>query len=293
MCKAYSNENKKKKFYFVIVNHGIRKNSKSECLFVKKILKKQDIKIKIITNKKKITNNIQHLARKVRYEALLKECKNKNIKNLLVAHHREDQIETFLIRLSRGSGIQGLSAMSNIYLLDKGIKVLRPFLNTKKKDLVFVSKKIFGTYVKDPSNSSQKFLRVRIRKLLPILKKSGIAEEQIIKSINNLKSSSNTINKYIDEISNKIFKKRKREYLIKYKDFLTLTNEVQIKILGKLIKNLSGKDYPPRSKKINNALKFININHKKRYLFGGCLIINDGRTVFIKKMKKKLNFNQN
>ena len=46
MCKAYSNENKKKKFYFVIVNHGIRKNSKSECLFVKKILKKQDIKIK-------------------------------------------------------------------------------------------------------------------------------------------------------------------------------------------------------------------------------------------------------
>ena len=59
--------------------------------------------------------------------------------------------------------------------------------------------------MKDPSNSSQKFLRVRIRKLLPILKKSGIAEEQIIKSINNLKSSSNTINKYIDEISNKIF----------------------------------------------------------------------------------------
>ena len=117
-----------------------------------------------------------------------------------------------------------------------------------------------------------------------VIEKSGIAEEQIIKSINNLKSSSNTINKYIDEISNKIFKKRKREYLIKYKDFLTLTNEVQIKILGKLIKNLSGKDYPPRSKKINNALKFININHKKRYLFGGCLIINDGRTVFIKKI---------
>ena len=45
------------------------------------------------------------------------------------------------------------------------------------------------------------------------------------------------------------FLKKKREYLIKYKDFLTLTNEVQIKILGKLIKNLSGKDYPPRSKK--------------------------------------------
>ena len=55
----------------------------------------------------------------------LKNAKIKTLKIFLVAHHREDQIETFLIRLSRGSGIQGLSAMSNIYLLDKGIKVLK------------------------------------------------------------------------------------------------------------------------------------------------------------------------
>ena len=68
MCKAFLTKIRKKFYFVIIVNHGIRKNSKSECLFVKKkIFEKQEIKLKIITNKKKITNNIQHLARKVRY----------------------------------------------------------------------------------------------------------------------------------------------------------------------------------------------------------------------------------
>ncbi len=284
MSKVYENENKRKKFYYAIVNHGIRNNAKAECLFVKKILKKHGINIKIITNKRKIKKNIQHLARKVRYEALINECKRKNIKNLLVAHHREDQIETFLIRLSRGSGVQGLSAMSDIYPTGRGIKILRPFLNTKKIDLIYVSKKVFGSFIKDPSNNSQKFLRVRVRKLLPILKKSGIAEEQIIKSINHLKTSNNTINRYIDQASKKVFTKRKKEFLVKYKEFLLLNYEIQIKLLGRIVKKLTGKDYPPRSKKLSFALNLINANHKKRYLFGGCLMRNDGRTIFIRKI---------
>ena len=100
-----------------------------------------------------------------------------------------DQIETFLIRLSRGSGVQGLSAMSMTSSLDEKVKIFRPLLNQDKKKLVFTAKKVFGNYVKDPSNNNKKFLRSNIRKLLPVLKKYGINEDQIIKSINNLKSS--------------------------------------------------------------------------------------------------------
>ena len=65
------------------------------------------------------------------------------------------------------------------------------------------------TYIKDPSNNNKKFLRSNIRKLLPIIKKYGIKDDQIIKSINNLKSSSKTINFYFKEMFKKVVKKER------------------------------------------------------------------------------------
>ena len=141
MCKVVELNNIKKKFYFIHVNHGIRKNSLRESKYVKKILKKQHIQLKIINNKKKIINNIQHNARKIRYSLLNKECKKKKIKLILTGHHKNDQIETFLIRLSRGSGVQGLSAMDTTSYVEGNTKILRPFLNESKKNLTFITKK--------------------------------------------------------------------------------------------------------------------------------------------------------
>ena len=59
--------------------------------------------------------------------------------------------------------------MNTTTVFDSGVKIFRPFLNHNKKNLVFLAKKVFGTYVKDPSNYNKKFLRSNVRKLLPIL----------------------------------------------------------------------------------------------------------------------------
>ena len=133
--RDYELNNKKIKFHYVLINHGIRKNSSEEAKAkVKKILKKQNITLKVITNKKKkIVNNIQHNARKTRYSLLSAECKKKKIRTILTGHHKDDQIETFWLRLSRGSGIQGLSSMSTITALDNKIKLFRPLLSEEKK----------------------------------------------------------------------------------------------------------------------------------------------------------------
>ena len=209
--------------------------------------------------KKKIVNNIQHNARKVRYSLLSEECKKKKIKLILTGHHKDDQIETFLIRLSRGSGVQGLSSMNTISFFDSKIKIFRPFLEENKKNLVVITKKVFGTYIKDPSNKNSKFLRSKVRKLLPILKKYGIGDDQIIRSINNLKSSSKTINIYFKEKFKKTVKKKGKKTLIMKDNLYSLNEELQIRILGSVIKSLNKLDYPPRSKKILTALKiFIN-----------------------------------
>ena len=283
MCKALHSECKKKTFYYVNINHAIRKNSFEESKFVKKILKKQDIYLKVINNKKEITNNIQHNARKIRYSLLNNECKKKKISLILTGHHKDDQIETFLIRISRGSGVQGLSAMSTTVSLNGKVKIFRPFLYLAKKNLIFIAKKVFGTYVKDPSNNNKKFLRSNVRKLLPILNKYGIGDDQIIRSINNLKSSSRTLNTYFNEVFKKVVKKTGQKVSIKKHNFFSLNEELQIRTLGLIIKSLNKLDYPPRSKKLLTAIKFLNSTKDKKYQLGGCSIVSRKNYIFIEK----------
>ena len=283
MCKALQIDNKKKFFHYIHINHGIRKNSHKESNQVKKILKKQHITLKVINNKKKIISNIQHNARKVRYSLLNKECKKNKINLVLTGHHKDDQIETFLIRLSRGSGVQGLSAMNTTSFLDNKVKIFRPFLNENKKNLILITKKVFGSYLKDPSNNNKKFLRSNIRKLLPVLKKYGIDNDQIIKSINNLKSSSKTINIYFKEVLKKIVIRKDKKFLIKKDELFSLNDELQIRVLGFVIKSLCKLDYPPRSKKILTALKFLNASKETKHHLAGCLLINRNNYVFVEK----------
>ena len=283
MCKIFELNNKKKKFYYTHINHGIRKNSSLEAERVKKILKKQSISLKIISNKIKIINNVQHNARKIRYSIFNKECKSKKINIILTGHHKDDQIETFFIRLSRGSGVQGLSAMNSISKLDSKVKIFRPFLANNKNCLIFVTKKLFGTYIKDPSNNNKKYLRSNIRKLIPLLNKYGIGHDQIIKSINNLKSSSRTLNIYFKEELKKTLSQKGKKIIINRKIFFSLNKEIQIKILGHAIKLLNKLDYPPRAKKILTALKSLNSKVVSKHSLGGCLLNSSNNQIFVEK----------
>ena len=176
---------KKNRFFFVLIDHAIRKNSHQEALKVKKILKKNNISLETLRNRKKIKNNIQKNARDIRYKLLLKYCKKKKAKSILVAHHQDDQVETFLIRLSRGSGIEGLSSMSEKTKLN-GVNLIRPLLDFNKQQLIYISKKIFGKILKDPSNKDKKFLRTNIRELKGTLEKKGLDFDKIIRSIKNI-----------------------------------------------------------------------------------------------------------
>ena len=105
--------------------------------------------------------------------------------------------------------------MSTSASLSGNVKIFRPLLTQSKKNLIFATKKVFGTYVKDPSNNNKKFLRSNVRKLLPILNKYGIGDDQIIRSINNLKSSSKTLNIYFKEVFKKVVKQTGKKGIYK------------------------------------------------------------------------------
>jgi tRNA(Ile)-lysidine synthase len=272
LTKAYSYI-KNTKFRYVLVDHNIRKNSAQEAKQVQRLLKKSKIKLNIIINKKKIIKNIQGQARNTRYEILSNYCKKNKIYTILTAHNLEDQVETFFIRLSRGSGLKGLSAMSDLSKINNKVKLYRPLLDTKKKFLIKISKSVFGKYFKDPSNKDFKYLRTKVRNLKKPLEKSGIEYEQIIRSINNLALSKATLDGYLKEIFKDIIKQTKKEISLNFKKFKEYNKEIQIALINESIKRLKNNYYNPRSKKVVNLIKNVEKAHFKKSTLGGCVFI--------------------
>ena len=284
LTKSY-NFLKKTKFYYAIVDHNIRKNSHIEAQKVKKLLKKTNINLKIFLNKKKIIKNVQAEARNTRYDILTNYCKKKGAKVLLTGHNLEDQVETFLIRLSRGSGLKGLSAMKPISRINNQVSLFRPLLDTKKKFLIKISKNVFGTYFKDPSNKSRKYLRTKVRNLKKPLENSGIKYEKIFRSIQNLSSSKMTLDEYLNKIFKDLIKKSNKEILINFNKYKNLSKDTKIAVINESVKKLKKNYYDLRAKKVDNLIKSIEKREFIKTSLGGCVFFKKGINLCLKVEK--------
>jgi tRNA(Ile)-lysidine synthase len=284
LTKAYTFF-RKTKFYYLLIDHNIRKNSNLEAIKVKKLLKKKSINLNIFLNKKKIIKNIQAEARNVRYDILTSFCKKNRVKVLLTAHNLEDQVETFFIRLSRGSGLKGLSSMKPLSRINSQVSLFRPLLDTKKKFLIKISKNIFGTYFKDPSNKSKKYLRTKVRNLKKPLENSGIKYEQIFRSIQNLSLSKKTLDGYLNNIFKKLINKTNNEISINFNKYKDLSNDTKMALINESIKKIKKNYYDMRSKKVDNLINSIDKRNFKKTSLGGCVFFKKGENLCLKVEK--------
>ena len=283
LAKIYAYKNKIRS-KFLIVDHKLRKESTTEAKFVKKILKKHSINSEILTwYGKKPKKNIQSLARNKRYDLLIKKCRKLKIKNLLLGHHQNDLIENFFIRIFRGSGLKGLVSLENKNVISN-INFLRPLLYLKKEDLIFISKKVFNFYIKDPSNENEQFLRIKIRKLINELEKNGIDKNKFITTIKNLKYSNNVVNYYVSKnLSNNSFFSLEENKIIFKNDFFQQPHEIIFRGLSESIRVIGKKYYSVRGKKIDKVIDSIKKNNSFKGTLGGCIIEKVNQTVFIRK----------
>tara|TARA_B100000787_G_C16140039_1_gene271511 strand:- start:65 stop:1099 length:1035 start_codon:yes stop_codon:yes gene_type:complete len=285
LAKCYALQNKVNLKCF-IVDHKLRKESSFEAKIVKKILKSINIQCKILTwNGKKPFKNIQSLARDKRYSLLANECKKNNIKNLLLGHHLDDMSENFLIRIVRGSGLNGLISFSKkTKYKDNCLEILRPLLDLEKKDLIYVAKEVFNFFIKDPSNDNENYKRTRVRNLLQLLEKEGLDKKKLILTINNLKDSDKSIKFYVDRNlkENTVFLKIKNIYILN-QNFFNQSHEIIFRSMSQIIQKLGKKYYPVRGKSLNELIKRINDKAFKKVTLGGCFIDRVNETILISK----------
>lgn len=271
------------------VDHGLRASSATEAKQVGAWLKKRGIAHHILTLPKgtiDATQNMQASARDARYEALSEWCHAQGILHLITAHHLDDQAETFLIRLARGSGVDGLSGMSAQKEL-KHVQLLRPLLNIPKSQLVAYLAQQKQDFIEDPSNVSDAHTRNRIRKLMPLLEEEGLSADRLVRTAQSLALSRIALEEQTAQLlatSTHVFPEGYAS--IDRSRFKTAPADVAWRAFAALISTLSGDIYKPRLLKLKSAFEAL-CRAEDNFTFGGCFFspTKDGRTLVMREQK--------
>jgi tRNA(Ile)-lysidine synthase len=150
----------------LVVDHGLRPESAAEAARTVDLLRAQGFDAVLLRWDGPCPSaNLQAKARAARYRLLEGWCAENQVLHLLIGQHRDDQIETLLQRLDRGSGIDGLAGVAAVSYRDFG-RLLRPLLEFPKADLIATCQQAGVAWVEDPGNRSDRFARSRLRGVL-------------------------------------------------------------------------------------------------------------------------------
>jgi tRNA(Ile)-lysidine synthase len=201
------------------VHHGLSKNADKWVKFCEKLCTKLSVPLDVhyIKLPQKKSLGIEGEARQLRYEKLLKSQSDL----VVLAHHEDDQAETFLLQLIRGAGVKGLSSMAHF---DDSRRLWRPLLNTSRIEIESYAKKHQLKWIEDESNQNTDFDRNFIRsKVLPILKNRF---NHIIKVISRSSAHLAEAQHLLDDLAKLDLKNYLKSYIYKHK--------IQVKTLDKL-----------------------------------------------------------
>ena len=276
------------------VNHRLRPEADVETDYVADVCSKLNIPCQTFYwDGDKPEKGLEAAAREARYKMMTDFCHNNGIKYLLTAHQSDDQIETFLMNLSRGSGLYGLSAMLPESLRD-GITILRPLLEVSRSEIKKYCDDNKIKYFIDSMNSDEHYTRVKIRQNRHVLNDDlGISDARILLAIQNLARTREWMDKYIAARVEMVIRSWGALFLSSF--LFDEAEEIRLKFLGTLIQKIGGNNYPVRLNSLQKALS--NLQTDCKFTLGHCtirrlnnriLIVPEGkRTSFRKRHEKR------
>jgi tRNA(Ile)-lysidine synthase len=174
MASEWAKRRGKTRIEAATVDHGLRPESADEARAVGEICARLGVSHRVLHWKgAKPATRLQERAREARYRLLVDYAKALGADAVMTAHHADDQAETVLFRLLRGSGLAGLRGMDVMTARD-GMTIARPLIGLKKRDLIAFANARAAPFIDDPSNSDPRFARTRLRALLARLDEEGL-----------------------------------------------------------------------------------------------------------------------
>lgn len=268
----------------LIVNHNLRESSGTEAEVTYNLMESFGIKSYVLEWNGVIKKNLEKEARDARYRLLIDKCHELKIKTLAIGHHKQDQVETFLMNVSRGSGLDGLCAMPRVFVKDN-VRIVRPLLNINKEEMQKYLIDNGVKWIEDESNADLSFKRNNLRYLLHSIEDKDLLCDRVLNTVNILQEIREFIDCNIEQNWQKIvlYDFVAKTVKIKKSEFILLPIFIQRAIMIRAILNINHDEYPPRSDSIEVLLKGIKEADKLKRTLGKCIIVVDGEFINIEK----------
>ena len=223
------------------VNHNLRKAAEDECGFVQKIAKNYGFKHKVlIWEHEHVETSIQEKARKARYQLMLDYVREENIDTILTAHTSDDNIETFIMRLAKGSGLDGLKSINEIRHAD-GIQIERPLLSLSRSLTTEILRSTGNEWVDDPTNEDERFERVKIRNNISSLSSFNISSGNLTKTIQRLTRAHESISFFTNLVSQELVELSELGHAdVNFDKLRNYPKEIILRVLAKALTDING-----------------------------------------------------
>ncbi|MBU6234831.1 MAG: tRNA lysidine(34) synthetase TilS [Alphaproteobacteria bacterium] len=258
------------------VDHGLRADSADEAKQVASWLEKWPrTQHRILAWRgKKPKTGIMEAAREARYALLAKACKDAGIAYLALAHHADDQAETFFMRLSHGSGLDGLAGMKRVQPYARNLALYRPLLGHSHADLVAYCKANKIKWVEDPSNANTRFTRPRLRKALA---DEGLDAKRLAKTLARLERAANALGDIAASVQTQAtLATKKAETLYDYSVLAAQPFEVFLRVLRKTLEGMGKGGYGPRLERLEElAAGLYTAKKRTKATLAGCIMDAD------------------
>ena len=261
------------------VDHGLRAEAAEEAEKVAKICETLGIPHQVLKWQGwDGKGNLQAQARQNRYSLLADWAEAEGCDTVVLGHTMDDQAETFLMRLSRASGVDALAGMeSRIWRHDQRFD--RPLLGVRRRELQDYLATKGQDWIDDPSNEDERFDRVKARKALVQLEDMGLSPEDITHSMINLSLAAMELRDRAREIARKICKEPAGDVVFDRAALRRLNPDMQHRLFSKALMFVSSEPYPPRGDAMfeAEAAMYAGRNHTLH----GCLILVTDMTLRI------------
>jgi tRNA(Ile)-lysidine synthase len=231
------------KLIAVTVDHGLRRASAGEARAVKRLARRLGVPHRTVRWKgKKPASGLQEAARAARYRLLAAAAKSARAGAIVTAHTLDDQAETVLLRMSRGSGLGGLGAMARSSPLPVNgtpeIMLVRPLLEIPKARLVATLARAKIEFADDASNRDPRFTRARLRELMPALAREGLDARRLSRLAGRLRRAEAAIEMAVDDAMKALSRTPwpdRTPIAFDAEKFAHLPAEVGLRLLGRAI----------------------------------------------------------
>jgi tRNA(Ile)-lysidine synthase len=236
------------------VNHNLRPAAAAEAAFVARLC--QDLGVPHVTldcAPGGMPGNLQANARALRYLALADWGKAENLTAICLGHTQDDQAETLLLRLARGSGVDGLSGMAAVRAQD-GITWLRPFLSEKRAALREYLDCLDQGWVEDPSNDDSRFSRVQMRQAMAGLADLGLSVDRLTQTADQMARARVALGQAAVDLAVQVVRVRAGDVLLDRARLLAAPEELRLRLWVAALMWVGNTPYRPRLKEVQAAV---------------------------------------